>query len=152
MGMSHVVPELLHRAHRMRAGEGVRVYSPSHERTFCYVDDAVELIIRLAQSDAGANEVFNVGSTADAISIAALGDIVLRTVGKQQWVDRGPEVEGSPVRRRPDMTRAIAATGWQPSVSLADGVEQTWIWYRSNVFAEQAAAAGAQLSRRRNLR
>ena len=46
MGLSHVIPELLERAHAAPDGGELEVFSVDHRRTFCYVDDAVELIAR----------------------------------------------------------------------------------------------------------
>src|SRR5690606_35207656 len=59
MGMSHVVPQLLQKAHRAPENGSLGVLSPSHTRTFCYVDDAVEMLVRLIQCEAAANKTIN---------------------------------------------------------------------------------------------
>jgi len=136
MGEAHVIPELLRRASQTPPGGSIVVFSPEHKRTFCYIDDAVELMFRLARSAAAVNGTFNIGSTCPEISIASLAELVLEVVGKGQAVVRGPEIEGSPSRRCPDMRQAIAATRYAASFPLPEGVRHTYHWYRANVFEE----------------
>jgi nucleoside-diphosphate-sugar epimerase len=136
MGEAHVIPELLRRASQTPPGGSIVVFSPEHRRTFCYVDDAVELMLRLARSEVAMNGTFNVGSTCPEISIASLAEVVLEVVGKGQIVERGPETKGSPSRRCPDMRQAIAAAGYRPSFPLPEGIRCTYRWYRANVFEE----------------
>jgi nucleoside-diphosphate-sugar epimerase len=134
MGMQHVIPELLGRAHDSPEGGKLLVFSPSHSRTFCYIDDAVELIVRLAQSSAGEGGTFNIGSPDAETSIGDLAALVVRTVGKHLEIESGPDTEGSPLRRRPDISLAIAAAQYTPSVSLIEGLRRCYSWYSSRVF------------------
>src|SRR5262249_42666036 len=62
MGMAHVIPELLKRAYQAPTGGRLSVSSADHKRTFCYVDDAVEFIVRLAEAPTGLSGTFNIGS------------------------------------------------------------------------------------------
>jgi nucleoside-diphosphate-sugar epimerase len=135
MGMAHVVPELLGRAYHAPPGGRLLVFSPSHKRTFCYVDDAVELIIRLALAPAGSGATFNVGSPAGETSIALLAELVAETVGKSLELEAGPETEGSPRRRRPDVDAAVRVTSYTPAIDLPEGLRRTYEWYRASVFA-----------------
>jgi len=137
MGMQHVVPELLQRAFRAAPGSELEVFSPDHTRSFCYVADAVELIRRLAEADAGRNGTFNVGASRE-ITVREMAEIVIRTVGKPLTIRPGPVTAGSPARRVPDMTRAILVSGYQPVHSVEAGVRLTFEWYRDHVFAESA--------------
>lgn len=134
MGMAHVVPELLMQAYRLPAEGNLLVFSANHKRTFCYVEDAVELIVRIADSPAGINQVFNIGSTDEETSIAALADVVAAAVGKPLTIEAGPETQGSPERRCPDISFAVSVAFYTPSVSLSDGVRRTYAWYRAHVF------------------
>jgi nucleoside-diphosphate-sugar epimerase len=140
MGMQHVIPELLGRAHDSPDGGKLLVYSPGHSRTFCYVDDAVELIIRLAQSPAGMGGTFNIGSPDAETPIADLAALIIRIVGKRLEIEAGPDTVGSPPRRRPDVSRAIAATRYTPSVPLTEGLRRCYAWYRRNVFEDRPEA------------
>jgi nucleoside-diphosphate-sugar epimerase len=134
MGMQHVVPELLQRASRAQPGGELEVFSVDHTRSFCYVEDAVELIRRIAEAEAGRGGTFNVGATRE-ISIRDLAAIVIEVVGKPLTVRAGPTTSGSPPRRVPDMTRAIALTGYSPACTLEEGVRLTFEWYRDHGFA-----------------
>jgi len=140
MGSAHVIPELLERAHRTPEGGTLTVYSPSHTRTFCYVDDAVELVVRLATSPDGAGRTFNVGSTDHETPIARLGELVARTVGKRLTLAFGPDTEGSPARRVPDVGAAVSVARFMPEIPLADGLRRTYAWYRAHAFGSAAAA------------
>src|SRR5690606_18212413 len=80
MGMAHVVPELLKRTYEARDGESLLVHSPRHKRTFCYVDDAVDLLVRIFETEKTAGTVLNLGSTDAEVSIAEVARIVIDTV------------------------------------------------------------------------
>jgi UDP-glucose 4-epimerase len=134
MGMAHVIPELLDRAYRCSAGGRLLVFSANHKRTFCYVDDAVELIVRLANSPEARNETFNIGSTDEETSINTLARLVIDVVGKPLDIEPGAETPGSPERRRPDVSAAISIASYTPGVSLSKGVGRTFEWYRTHVY------------------
>ncbi len=144
MGMAHVVPELIARAHQAAPGGTLVVFSPCHKRTFCYVDDAIELMVRIVNSTAGLHGTFNIGSVAEEVSMATLAELVIATVGKQLIVENGPDTPGSPERRRPDLARAIAVASFVPAVPLEEGVRRTYEWYRAGHFdvVEPSVMAG----------
>lgn len=134
MGLQHVVPELLQRAFRTGPGGTLDVYSVHHTRTFCYIDDAVELIRRLSEAEAGRNGTFNIGTQAAETSIGELAEVIIRVVGKPLTVRAAEVTPGSPSRRSPDMRHTIEVAGYTPSVGLEDGVRRTFEWYRTHVF------------------
>ena len=140
MGLSHVVPELLQRAHEAAEDTALSVASIDHRRTFCYVDDAVELILRIAASPACAGETLNVGVGEPEVSIRELGSRIAETVGKRLEIVARPTTPGSPPRRCPDMTKTHALVGRPPQVDLATGLRRTYDWYRRHVFDAEAAA------------
>lgn len=148
MGMAHVIPELLQRAHYAPQGGRLVIFSPGHTRTFCYIDDAVEIMLRLALSPAGIDGTFNLGAAAGETAIAALAGIVTRVVGKALTIEPGPVTEGSPDRRRPDVSRAASAIGYEARMPLEEGVRRTYDWYCAHVFSghaqpEDEGASGA---------
>jgi nucleoside-diphosphate-sugar epimerase len=134
MGMAHVIPELLHRAYQTPDGGQLTVYSPSHSRTFCYIDDAVELLFRLATAPAATDATFNLGAPDEETVMADLAALIAATVGKRLKIVGGPDTEGSPARRRPDISSAIAAACFTPNVSLPEGLRRCYSWYRANMF------------------
>lgn len=152
MGMAHVIPELLERAHGTPAGGRLVISSPNHRRTFCYIDDAVELIIRLTLSSAGINRVFNVGSADEEISITRLAELIVELVGKRLDIEGGADTEGSPDRRRPDVSLALSVGGARRFLGLPEGLRRTYDWYRTHVFeasrseANTAAHVGGQVA------
>ena len=140
MGMAHVIPELFQRILETPEGGALTVYSVAHRRAFCYVADAVELIVRLALAAEAEGQVFNLGNQDDEISIGELAARVIATVGRKLDIDPGPETPGSPRRRCPDMTRTLAVTGYKPRVGLAQGLAETWDWYRERLLEPAEAA------------
>lgn len=142
MGLSHVIPELLQRAHAAADGT-LAVASIDHRRTFCYIDDAVELMWRIASSPACAGETLNVGMGAPEVSIRELADLVAATVGKPLEIVPRPSTPGSPPRRCPDMTTTHRLVGRPPEVDLTTGIRLTYDWYRRNAFEPDAATPTA---------
>jgi nucleoside-diphosphate-sugar epimerase len=134
MGLSHVVPELLERAHAASDGGSLEVFSIDHRRTFCYVDDAVAIIARAAVTEQAEGETLNVGKEDGEVSIGEVAETVVAVVGKQLAIVAGPETPGSPARRCPDMTKTTRLTGYCASVDLESGIRRTYDWYRRNVF------------------
>jgi nucleoside-diphosphate-sugar epimerase len=140
MGMAHAVPELLRRADEAEPDGELIVCSPQHRRTFCYITDATELIVRLAVAPAACRMTFNIGANVEEISILDLADRIAKTVGKMLRLVPGSDTEGSATRRKPDLTRAIQASGYVPQVSLGDGLKWTWDWYRIAIAEAQVIA------------
>ena len=134
MGMSHVIPELLAKAHALPVGGALPVASVEHRRAFCHIDDAVAFMRALMDTPAGLNDVFNIGNQDQEISIGDLAQVLIDTVGTGLTVQSGAAHPGSPSRRCPDMTKTMAATGLTAAVSLQDGVARTYAWYKANVF------------------
>ena len=134
MGMAHVIPELLKRSYDAVEGGQLDVYSVGHTRTFCYIDDAVELIRLASAAEGGAGATLNIGNEAPEVTIGELAQTVIRTVGRELTINPMPETAGSPSRRVPDTAAVRTLTGYTPAVSLDEGVARTFAWYRDNVF------------------
>lgn len=139
MGMQHVIPEVFERIHR--GDDPLVVYNPHQMRAFCYVDDAVAATIALAVSNV-ASDVYNVGNAREEVTIGDLVDRMVQVAGRgnarrEFRTAGGPGVE----RRCPDIKRLTAATGFAPRVSLDEGLERTFQWYRQAF--ERPGGAGA---------
>jgi nucleoside-diphosphate-sugar epimerase len=134
MGMAHVIPELLRRAHELPDGGQLEVASVDHRRTFCYVTDGVEMIDRVSREPLCAAEVLNVGSQEPEVTIGEVARLVIETVGKHLTVRALPATPGSPVRRRPDMSRLRSLVGYEAHIALRAGIERTYTWYRDRLF------------------
>jgi UDP-glucuronate decarboxylase len=134
MGLVHVIPELLQRAHQAPPGGELEVFSVDHRRTFCYVDDAVEMLVRTSQSQGCLDETLNLGRQEPEVSIGELARLVLDTVNQEMAIKPLPATPGSPARRAPEMTKTTALTGFSAGIGLERGLELTYAWYRSRVF------------------
>lgn len=133
MGLAHVIPELLQRAHETTDGR-LEVFSVQHRRTFCFVDDAVEMLARALESPGCEGETLNVGTQAPEVSIGDLAALIVDVVGKELEIVPKPATPGSPERRCPDMSRTAELTGYTSRVTLEDGVRRTYEAYRADVF------------------
>jgi len=134
MGLSHVIPEMLKKIYFAKVGEKIEVASPNHTRTFCYVDDALELIYRLSTIEAGKNCTFNIGTSSPEIKIIDLVRMIAEVAGKKLKISPGKETPGSPRRRCPEMKRSISITSYRPKISLKRGIQLTYRWYKENIF------------------
>jgi UDP-glucose 4-epimerase len=135
MGMSHVIPELLNKAHHAPDDGSLDVFSVDHRRTFCYIADGVELIKRAAESGACLGRTLNIGNQDPEFTIGHVAEVVLQVSGKRLKINPKPATPGSPMRRCPDMSTTTSLTGYTPQVRLEKGVEFTYDWYRSNIFS-----------------
>ncbi len=141
MGMSHVIPEQLKKIYFASEGDVIDVYSASHKRTFCYISDAIEMIYRLAISDGALGKSFNIGNEQPEIEIRDVVNTIIDVVGKNVTTNELSPTEGSPVRRCPNMAKTFECTGYKGVVTLKDGIQETYDWYREYVFIEKGVSA-----------
>ena len=119
-------------------GDPLSVYGDgSQTRSFCYVDDLVEGIYRLFLSDRALP--VNVGNPIE-FTVRELAELVLEMTGSGAEIARLPLPEDDPKVRRPDITVARAVLGWEPRVSLREGLERTIPYFRRVVEETQLAA------------
>ena len=117
------------------SGKPITVYGDgSQTRSFCYVSDMVEGLIRLMESEIDAMEPVNLGNP-NEMTILQLVDCVTGLIGTSGEVVHEPLPQDDPRRRRPDITRARTLLGWEPQVALRDGLERTCAWFSSTGFA-----------------
>ena len=105
--------------------EPVTVHGDGRQtRSFCYVDDLVEGLIRLMDSAVEVTGPINLGNTRE-VAIGDLAETVVRLTGSKSPIVRGEPLTDDPRRRRPDVTRARETLGWTSSTPLEDGLERT---------------------------
>jgi UDP-glucose 4-epimerase/UDP-glucuronate decarboxylase len=143
MGTDHVIPEMMLRA--MRGEDPFRVPGAAHSRAFCYIDDAVEAIVRLVDTPAAAGRIVNIGDDTSEITIRDLADLVLSTCSRSPAISAEPPPAGSVSRRCPDIGLLRKLTDFEPAVALSDGVRRTYEWYREFAESGYGLAAGASL-------
>jgi len=105
-------------------GEPITVYGEgSQTRSFCYVSDLIDGFIRLMDSDLDATPV-NLGNP-DEHTILEMAQKVIALIGSASKLEHRPLPQDDPVRRKPDIAKARAELGWQPTVSLEQGLTAT---------------------------
>jgi dTDP-glucose 4,6-dehydratase len=122
-----VVPNFIQQALR---NEPLTVYGDgSQTRSFCYVDDLIDGIVRLLYSDE--HYPVNIGNPNET-SILNFAHLINQIVGNQAGIKFEPSqrLEGDPQRRQPDIQRAKDILGWQPQVKLEDGLRQTIEYFK----------------------
>ncbi|MFH1225439.1 MAG: NAD-dependent epimerase/dehydratase family protein [Candidatus Diapherotrites archaeon] len=127
MGNEHVIPEFIMRAQR---GENpFKIQGGGQTRAFCFVDDAVRATIMVAESEKTVGEIVHIGNDKEEIKISELAGRVCRMLGYEPELQVVPSPEGSAMRRCPDITKLRTLTGFEPKVSLAEGLKKTAEWY-----------------------
>src|SRR5213596_3784840 len=120
-----VVPNFIAQALR---GEAMTVYGDgSQTRSFCYVSDLVEGIVRLLRSDH--SEPVNCGNPME-ISILQFAERIKALTGSKSEIVFRPLPEDDPRVRQPDITKARTLLGWEPRVALEDGLRRTIDFFR----------------------
>ncbi len=94
----------------------------SQTRSFCFVSDLIEGLLRLIRSDE--HEPVNIGNP-EEYTILQLAEAVLEAMGSQSEVVYEALPQDDPTIRQPDITRARAILGWEPTIGLADGLART---------------------------
>ena len=141
MGLAHVIPEQLKNAFDASPGDAIPVFSPEHKRAFCFVDDAVEMLARMAFNAACQGLTLNLGAQTPEVSIRELVQTCVEISGKTLTLNELPPTPGSPERRAPDMRATAKLLDYEAKVSLRDGISRTWIWYRKHVFEADGLTA-----------
>jgi nucleoside-diphosphate-sugar epimerase/spore maturation protein CgeB len=119
------------------SGRTVTIYGDgSQTRSFCYVSDMVDGLIRLMESDLEVLEPINIGNPEER-SMGELLDEILAIVDRPVTVEHLPLPVDDPRRRRPDITKAQALLGWQPRTPLAEGLAKTCAWFAEEIGADQ---------------
>ena len=102
----------------------------SQTRSFTYVTDQIEGLIRLAAGDAAEGQVINIGNV-NEITVLELAKNIITLTGSKSSLTFHPLPEDDPLRRRPDISRAKEILGWVPKASLEHGLERTIAWMKT---------------------
>lgn len=106
-------------------GEALTVFGDGRQtRSFCYIDDATDALLRLATAPAPGPMPINIGNP-EEITVLELADIVRDLVGGAPDVTFLPALPEDPPRRRPAIDRAKAILNWSPKTTLKAGLQQT---------------------------
>ena len=121
-----VLPAFIGQALR---GEDLTVFGDgSQTRSFCYVDDLIEGIYRLLQSDYASP--VNIGNP-DEITIKQFCEEIIKLTGTDQKIVYKPLPQDDPKQRRPDITKAKQLLNWEPKINREEGLKITYEYFKS---------------------
>jgi UDP-glucuronate decarboxylase len=111
-------------------GEDITVFGDgSQTRSFCYVDDMIDGLIRMMGTPKGFLGPVNLGNPAE-FTILELAEILIRMTGSRSKIVFKPLPQDDPTQRKPDITLAQKKLGWQPRVPLEEGLAKTIAYFR----------------------
>ena len=111
-------------------GEDITIYGDGQQtRSFCYVDDLIEGMLRLMDSPADFTGPVNIGNPGE-FTMLALAELVLKLIGGKSKITFHPLPADDPKQRQPDITLAKARLDWAPKVQLEDGLKETVAYFR----------------------
>ena len=113
------------------SGEDVTVFGDGTQtRSFCYVSDLVDGVLRLMDSDV--HDPVNIGNPHE-MTVEEIAREILRLTGSKSRIVYRPLPEDDPKVRQPDITRARTLLGWEPKVPLEEGLKKTLEYFREKV-------------------
>lgn len=119
-------------------GADLTVYGDgSQTRSFCYVDDTIRGLRLLMEKEAATGEIINIGNPVEH-TILELAHTVIRLSGSASSVRFLPLPEDDPKVRRPDIAKARSLLGWQPVITLEEGLKRTIAAYRARLEGDGA--------------
>lgn len=124
-----VVPNFIHQAVN---DEDITIFGDgSQTRSFIYVVDEIEGILKMVYNDEANGEVINLGNDKE-YTILELANIIKDLAGSNSKIVYKPLPIDDPVRRCPDITKAKKILNWEPTTSLEEGLKKTIAWFKDN--------------------
>src|SRR5437763_2719394 len=117
-------------------GEPLTVYGDgSQTRSFCYVSDEVDGIVRLSKSDE--HDPVNIGNPVE-FTILECAQLVLKVTGSKSPIVHEPLPQDAPKQRRPDISKARRLLGWEPKIDLETGLKLSMAYFKQAIELEQS--------------
>ena len=111
-------------------GKDITIYGDGQQtRSFCYVDDLIEVMMRMMDSPAEFIGPVNIGNPGE-FTMLELAESIMKLSGSKSKLVFEPLPADDPKQRQPDITLAKAQLGWQPKVALEDGLKETIAYFR----------------------
>jgi UDP-glucuronate decarboxylase len=111
-------------------GRPITIFGTGNQtRSFCYVDDLIEGLVRLMNAGDDAPGPVNIGNP-NEFSVLELAEQVIALTGSQSKIEFRPLPQDDPQQRQPEITIARARLGWEPKVQLQQGLEKTIAYFR----------------------
>jgi UDP-glucuronate decarboxylase len=113
--------------------EPVTIYGDGNQtRSFCFVDDLIEGFVRLMAAPDGVTGPINLGNTGE-FTIRQLAEMVIDMTNSRSRIVSRPLPPDDPTQRQPDISKARELLGWQPTVTLAQGLERTIAFFHGKM-------------------
>jgi UDP-glucuronate decarboxylase len=120
-------------------GEDITVYGDGlQKRSFCYVDDLIDGLVRLMRSATDITGPINLGNPHE-FTIAELAQLIIELSGSSSQIVHRPVPSDDPRQRRPDITRARQLIDWQPKVVLQEGLLRTISYFEELLLGDRCA-------------
>jgi UDP-glucuronate decarboxylase len=114
-------------------GKDITIYGTGQQtRSFCYVDDLIEAMIRMMATPADFPGPVNAGNPVES-TMLEIAELILRLTASRSKLVFRPLPADDPKRRQPDITLARQKLGWEPKVSLEDGLKETIAYFRQRL-------------------
>jgi UDP-glucuronate decarboxylase len=114
-------------------GEDITIYGDGQQsRSFCYVDELIEVMVRLMESPADFTGPVNIGNPCE-FTMLELAEQVLKLTGSKSRLVFMPLPSDDPRQRRPDISLAKQVLDWEPKVALADGLKETIAYFAKRI-------------------
>jgi len=115
------------------SGRPITLYGDGQQtRSFCYVDDMIDALVRLMQSPADFTGPVNVGNPQE-FTIRQLAEKVVKLAGSSSQLSFEPLPSDDPRQRRPDIALAKSVLAWEPTTSLDQGLPKTIAYFRAQL-------------------
>ena len=111
----------------------------SQTRSFCYVDDLIDGLVRLMETSDDVVGPFNLGNP-EEFSVRELAETIIALTGSSSRIVHRPLPEDDPKQRRPDISKAQAILHWQPKTSLRDGLMKVVVYFERLLSGQEAHA------------
>jgi len=114
-------------------GQDITIYGDGQQtRSFCYVDDLIDAMVAMMNTEAGFTGPVNIGNPGE-FTMLQLAETVLKLSGSKSKIIYQPLPSDDPKQRQPNIELAKAKLGWQPKVNLEDGLKETIAYFRKVV-------------------
>lgn len=119
--------------------EAITIYGSGQQtRSFCYVDDLVEALIKFMNTDNFIGPV-NLGNPGE-FTVLELAELVIKMTGSSAGITFKPLPQDDPKQRRPDISLAKETLGWEPKIPLETGLEKTVAYFRDRLYSLDGGA------------
>ena len=111
-------------------GKDITIYGDGQQtRSFCYVDDLIDAMVKMMNSEAGFTGPVNIGNPGE-FTMLQLAETILKLSGSKSMIIYQPLPSDDPKQRQPNIELAKAKLGWEPKVNLEDGLKETIAYFK----------------------